>query len=355
MTVAGQQGHIRVLPPPLESPSGGVLRVYHMGRADVDSFAPFSHFGTLNAAFERLIQKDVLVRGESPETYLNGTTFYAVQLRIENPLVVDDDFTWGSNGINNATAQHFNADERRYIGAVKDLSDQAVRAELAQGQIYDIGADLHDNRHRLTHQRMVAVLEAKGYDGIAYINRDEDIGSVSWVNFRPQQVESIYSGPMTDNPCVELAARPKSWREGLMGVFCDRASARIAGLPQLAGHRMETPPETVTKIVDHFADVEARWCAEQDLREQQFRTEIAIALYDPEYVAGRVANGDTAIAKFYERCQQRMGELAATPPEDLPSWQRVCLPEIKRAAGEIKARSAIAAPASPRAQSQPPF
>ncbi len=355
MTTAKQPENARALPPPLESPAGGVLSVYHMGRADVGSFAPFSHFGTLNAAFERLIQKDVLVRGESPDTYLNGTTFYAVQLRIKNPLVVDDDFTWDSNGINNATAQHFNADERRYLDAVNDMSDQAIRAELAQGQLYDAGDSVADNRRHLAQQRMVAVLESKGYDGIAYINRDEDIGSVSWVNFRPQQVESIYSGAMTNKPCVALPARPKSWRENLASVFSGHAVAPVEGLPQLAGYRMKTPPETVAKIVDHFADVEARWCAEQDMREQQFQAEIAIALYDPEYVAGRVANGDIAIAAFYERCQQRMSELAATAPEELPSWQRTYLPEIKRAAGEINTRAATAVAARPKPQAQPSF
>lgn len=341
MTARPPSENIRALPPPLESPSGEVLSVYHMGRAAVDSFAPFSHFGTLNAAFERMLQKDVMA-DSSPEAYLNGTTFYAVQLRIKNPLVVDDDFTWDSNGINSATMRHFDTGDRRYIDAVHTMPDHAVRAELAQGQLYGIGDNAADNKRHLARQRMVAVIEAKGYDGLAYINRDEDIGSVSWVNFRPQQVESVYSGPMTDKPCVVLPARPRSWHENLTAAFSRHADAPAAGLASLQGARFESSPQTVAGIVDHFADIEAQWCAEQDLRERQFKAEIEIALYDPEYVASRVADGDTAIAAFYERCQQRMSALAAADPEDLPSWQRAYLPDIKHAVQDLAARSAAA-------------
>ena len=354
MTTTPTQDDTRPLPPPLKAPSGEVLVVYHMGRAEVGAFAPLSHFGTLNAAFERLLQKDVLPNIDGQENYLNGTSFYAVQLRIANPLVVDDDFTWSSNGINADARKHFTSAEQAYIDDIQNMSDRSVLAELQQGQIYpDAGAPA-DNRKNLVRQRTISVLESKGYDSIAYVNRDEDIGSISWINFRPQQVESIYSGPMMDSPVRPLPARPKSWLESVRDVFSLHAPPPATTLPQHDSWRWVTPPEKVTDIADHFAEMEARRCAEQDMREQQFQAEISIALYDPEYVAGRVANGDTIIAAFYERCQQRMGELATKAPEELPSWQRAYLPEIKRAAGEISTRAA-AVTASPRIQARPSF
>lgn len=338
----------RPLPPPLRSPAGGVLSVYHMGRADVGCFAPFSHFGTLNAAFERMIQKDVVAQGAAAQACLDGTVFYAVQLRLQNPLVVEDDFTWNSNGINNDTWRHFSAAERQYVEAARALPDHAARAELTQGALYEAASDPDENRRNVARQRMVSVLEAKGYDGIAYINRDEDSGSVSWVNFRPQQVESVYSGPMTDKPCVILPKRPRGRLECLAAMFGVCATApgpvSVSGLSALQGGRLESTPETIAQIADHFAAAEARWCAEQDMREQQFRAEIAIALYDPEYVAARVCDGDTGFARFYERCQQRMSALAAAAPEDMPAWQRAYLPDIKRAAGVAGIRAAAAQP-----------
>lgn len=355
MNNAPVQDNIRPLPPPLKSPSGEVLVVYHMGRAEVGAFAPLSHFGTLNAAFERLLQKDVMPNIDGQENYLNGTSFYAVQLRIANPLVVDDDFTWSSNGINADARKHFTTVEQAYIDDIKKMPDKAVLAELQQGEIYLEASTPDDNRKNLVRQRTIAVLEAKGYDGIAYVNRDEDIGSISWINFRPQQVESVYSGPMIDSPARPLPARPKAWAEGIGNLFSLRTPPPMRGLPLKDAWRWQSPPEKVAEIVDHFAEREARRCAEQDLREQQFQAEIAIALYDPEYVAGRVANGDTAIARFYEHCQKHMGELAAKAPEELPSWQRACLPDIKRAAAEIDARAATMVPASPRVFAQPSF
>lgn len=359
MTIATLQDNIRHLPPPMKSPSGAVLVVYHMGRSEVGAFAPLSHFGTLNAAFERLLQKDVLPNvAEGQENYLNGTSFYAVQLRIGNPLVVDDDFTWSSNGINADARKHFTSAEQAYIDDIKKMSDKSVRAELQQGEIYLDASTPEDNRKNLVRQRTIAVLEAKGYDSIAYVNRDEDIGSISWINFRPQQVESIYSGPMIDSPARPLPTRPRAWTEGIREAFTLRTPPPMRGLPLGDAWRWESAPEKVAEIADHFAEVEARLCAEQDVREIQFQAEIAIALYDPEYVAARVSNGDTAIAAFYERCQQRMSELAATTPEDLPSWQRAYLPEIKRAAGEIDARATTLtrAPASvPQAPLRPSF
>lgn len=327
------------LPSALTSQKGDVLTVYHFGRAPVTSFRPLSHFGTLNAAFERFIQKDILPNGATEEAYLDGAVFYPVHLRIKNPLIVEDDCSWGSNGTTMSTMKHLSPAEQSH--AVQALSssvpDGEVLNELQQAGLYEIDQDPQQNRYNLKCQRVIAMLESKGYDSIAYINREEDSGSVSWVNFRPQQVVGAYCGPLTDQPCHPLQGKPRDWRDHLVDIFSNSAKQPSSSLPLLENARWVTPPDMVGIIVDHFADVHEQWRADQDMREQQFQAEIEIARYDPEYVAARVSNGDTAIADFYERCRTRMIALATTPAQDLPEWQRAYMPKIKQAAGAIQA------------------
>lgn len=340
-------GGPRQLPPLLADAEGQTLTVYHYGQGNVDEFQPLSHFGTMKAAFERFIQKDVLVKGTSQDVYLNGNVFYPVHLRIKNPLIVDDDFTWAENGVTHSCMKQLSGLDVLYTKEPQEqgkMTVTQVAEELRAGGLFVAGDDDGKNRNNLVKQRIIAVLEKQGYDGIAYMNRDEDIGSISWVNLRPQQVESAISGPFTTKPCQNLEVPKDGLVSKLIRQFDSSATATGQELGSIRDRRWSSSPKTVDGVVAYFQGVQDGWDSDVRQRELLFRSSIAVAALGQEEIDRRVQDGDTTIAAFYESCRRRMVDLATKSPQAVEAWQRPYLDEIRQRFGQQKKTSAPTPP-----------
>lgn len=182
--------------------NGNPKVVYHGTRFNepFEEFWPMSHFGTVKAAEDRIGLKKV-----------EGQNIYPVYLRIENPLDLGDE--WSPVG----TWQN-DADMFRQIAAKLGREvfikgdggpDPALHAaamrmrELADASEF---RSMHSLRWRA---EAATVLEAVGYDGIVYKNAAEDIGSISYVAFRPEQVKSVNNTGAfgLDNPDLLFQSR----------------------------------------------------------------------------------------------------------------------------------------------------
>jgi hypothetical protein len=153
--------------------NGDPLVVYHgtsrMGRdGEFDQFFPFAHFGTAEAANERIQDQrerrptDRLARmvGRDPQgIQREGERIIPVYLSIQNPLRIVDDASASS---------------------MEDMYFQVNKAGVKVR--YQAGA---------TMQELVDALKSRGYDGFVYENKVEDKGSESWVAFDPGQVKSV--------------------------------------------------------------------------------------------------------------------------------------------------------------------
>lgn len=149
---------------------GKPLVVYHSttplnatgGNANFDAFHPMSHFGSAEAANERLT--------ESGLKSFSGAHVLPVYLSIQNPVEIAD------NGIPH-TAIDIAIELQEKVGFSEDVID-----------IIDGGAD---EAARL--QRLSDALSDVGVDGLFYTNIYEDAGSVSWVANSPEQIKSVHN------------------------------------------------------------------------------------------------------------------------------------------------------------------
>ena len=124
------------------------------GKNDFSVFKKFSHFGTQNAANDRIGQ--TAEQGISVE----GANVYPVFLNVKRPVQVVDD---GNSG------------------HIEDVVEQVRKA----------GAITNNEAKGIQHEaRLQSVLEGKGYDGFVYKNTIEGPGSLSYVAFEPSQIKS---------------------------------------------------------------------------------------------------------------------------------------------------------------------
>ena len=184
--------------------SGKPMVVYHATdvESDFDIFRPMSHFGTEEAAGDRLNAKLPLTSsgtmiGERLGIPYNQVTkwwaglepeerdrlheeqfeinreawkdarIYPVFLSIKNPLRIID------NGYDHTTEEY--AVAARDAGAI---SEQYLDSFIAR---------------KAPLANLVSVLKAKGYDGFVYTNNAEDTGSDSWVAFDESQIKSVFN------------------------------------------------------------------------------------------------------------------------------------------------------------------
>jgi hypothetical protein len=145
---------------------------------DFQEFAPFTHFGSLKAAHERL--NDLVNEiGDSAlsEEDENGDEYEVpergriipVYLSIKNPLYVED---------------------KGQVSWHQAIGEAAKAAGAAPGSVDRAVAALEEDNNPAP---LVRVIERLGYDGIEYKNIFEDAGSTSWMNLRPSQVRSAIS------------------------------------------------------------------------------------------------------------------------------------------------------------------
>lgn len=127
---------------------------YHGSRNDgITSFKPFTHFGSLRAARDRLNHNYV----DAPE-YI-----YKVKLNIKNPMRVRD--------------KNKNHDSFAVLkGQISDREEYMTTDEYYK---------INSPEDLLNH------IKSKGYDGIVYFNQYEDVGSESYIILDPSQAQII--------------------------------------------------------------------------------------------------------------------------------------------------------------------
>lgn len=210
---------------------------YHFSCDNIDQFHGLTHFGTAQAANDRMQG----AYGSSP-----GGRIYPCVLDIQNPLVVQDTGdldivfdreTLRSAGVDQKTlkwvyehqkpgvlealtshysffsmlglskssipdfeqeiSEHgiFSLDDTK-IQKIKeaDEQDRCRRARFSDESAHIWRADRYEIelRKRLITQRSIIALEKLGFDGLVYTNREEDYGSTSYCIFRPEQAVNAF-------------------------------------------------------------------------------------------------------------------------------------------------------------------
>ena len=144
---------------------------YHGTTDDISEFHPFSHFGSEDAARDRMDYKKVK----------NGK-IYKVQLDIKNPLMSKD-----------FPGVHY---DRLYAFVLRD------KKLISQEEMEYI--TFEENPQEL-RKRLLTKLNDLGIDGFVYKNRYEDKGNLSYVIIDPSQAKII------DVEEVELKESVEDW------------------------------------------------------------------------------------------------------------------------------------------------
>lgn len=137
------------------------ITAYHGTDADIDVFRPLTHFGSLTSANDRMSYKKI--KGK----------IYQVELYINNPAVIKD-----FAGIHSPTQFAFALKHAKIIS-----QDEMMTVTRLAGQPEEQTPILVD------------LIRSKGYDSIAYKNRYEDKGHISYVILDPSQAKIIDSSP----------------------------------------------------------------------------------------------------------------------------------------------------------------
>ncbi len=217
--------------------NGNPLLLYHGTCATFDAFRPLSHFGTRRAA--ELILKyghGKIKHNQLTLTPKNNIDFFGkqptgnprlipVHLKISHPLPLPDMLhtlsgyahavfctalarQLGISSFSEATYQlakeknissteaftslcrqaDFMPDYRFIFNDPLTCPTEQVKRELFLGNLYRLTPFEQENREHLIVQRLIRYWERQGYDGICYFNDTEDIGSRSYIAFRPEQV-----------------------------------------------------------------------------------------------------------------------------------------------------------------------
>jgi len=173
--------------------AGAPLVLYHGTRADFSVFKPLSHFGTQRAANDRIV--GVRYRPERP---FEGENIYPVFLSLQNPIDVGvEDAGWAGPWDNDIDMFRQVSRVLRDRGEA-GLADQ-IDELLAAGPTSD---ELSWGSTAVAHTMIADLLTAAGYDGVQYTNAYEDVGSTSYVAFRPEQIKSIFNERPTGAPGI---------------------------------------------------------------------------------------------------------------------------------------------------------
>lgn len=163
--------------------SGRPLKVYHATNTDFTEFRAGSHFGSAQAAndrFEKLHDFSVRVVGRDPGRF----RVQPVYLKIENPLRLPD---LAGLPDPNIAPEDKEGELQQYMRSWESETDLAEvlyeRDILTEDEFWEHQYDRLD--------KLIPLLQSKGYDGIVYKNEIEDPGHDSWIIFDPKQVRSV--------------------------------------------------------------------------------------------------------------------------------------------------------------------
>ena len=170
---------------------------YHGSVDDITQFRPLTHFGTEQAARDRMDYKK----------NANGK-IYKVQLDIRNPFTIKD-----FPGI------HY---DRVYAFELRDKK-KLSQEDMAAITTLDDPAELR--------AALLAKVKELGYDGFVYKNRYEDKGNISYVILDPSQVKVLEVFTVGDELTAEnFADGKKPGRKGLAkrtGVDCSKSKTEL--------------------------------------------------------------------------------------------------------------------------------
>lgn len=168
--------------------NGQPMIMYHGTRSEInfDFMKEFTHFGTVDAANERI---GLLYDGTSH--------MYPVYLSIQHPLQVEDN--WGDSVIGIVfsileTLEVIDPTVEKLIH--HEIFDTDTKfSEEEKSKIVDIeiaSGDKSDGISKL--QRTVKLMRKHiKYDGLCYYNYYEGSGELSWIIFDPSQCKSIWN------------------------------------------------------------------------------------------------------------------------------------------------------------------
>lgn len=156
---------------------GRPLVVFHGTDVDVDfeDFMPWSHVGTSQAANDRLRHRFAT----------EGRRVLPLYISLQNPLKVPDLGGWDAYEWKTRMQPHWPEELKQYI------NEQFERWRNAAVGL--TSANVAEQTRAFRKQFLSGVqdiLEREGYDGLAYQNEAEDVGSISYVAFRPSQLKS---------------------------------------------------------------------------------------------------------------------------------------------------------------------
>lgn len=149
------------------------MRLFHVSNSEfiIDSFLPFSHFGSFRAAEDRS-KSSKLNDG-------NELRFYEVEFLCSSPVRVKD--IADKHRSNNHGLARF-IDFLHYDAKLISSKERDV--------IFTAAAPLAENNEQ-GFAALSSILKDKGFDSIVYRNDFEDKGSDSWMNISADQVKII--------------------------------------------------------------------------------------------------------------------------------------------------------------------
>jgi hypothetical protein len=145
------------------------LLAYHGSDADISQFRPLTHFGSRTAADDRMAYKKI------------GGNVYEVDLDIKNPAVIKD-----------AAVQH---SATQLAFALKDAKIFSQEEMTSVSTVHKLKGN-YDANEKVATDNLIKLLKSKGYDGLAYKNRYEDKGHISYVILDPKQAKIVRKIPV---------------------------------------------------------------------------------------------------------------------------------------------------------------
>ena len=156
--------------------TGKPLLCYHgTHNSEFDEFAPLSHFGTANAANDRLMIS-LQNCDDRNHAHLDGQHVRPVYLSIKNPYHYEDD------GEDHPAAYSV-IDQMRNSGEATQDEHEHIMSFQRRGRDVSL-----QQRWSQLSEAFIEYMRSKGYDGLTYNNKIEDPGSKSWAIFDPKQV-----------------------------------------------------------------------------------------------------------------------------------------------------------------------
>lgn len=219
--------------------NGEPLVVYHSTREVFNSFQPLSHFGTADAAEERLKAYrgdgpiDDLFGGYEP-TPRTGENTIPVYLNIANPLEIED------------------------TGVDFFLSDLMEEAGVPSNEATRINKLFEEEDATQGVNELLNAIQSEGFDGFKYINEVEDPGSISWMPLRPTQIKSIFNRGTWSAEEADIRLD----FEDLSSTYLDNALKELKGIEKKLQPRLESQLAKELNIKEEKAGKGPAWKSE---------------------------------------------------------------------------------------------